>query len=103
VTRVRTLSAATDGTSSVYDTACELYRALELDQPRVRLVGVKAENLQPAAQTPQQLTLDLGGRPAHLPADQVVDQARARFGAGAIGYGSLMSRDDDPAPGARKS
>ncbi len=101
VTRVRTLPAATDATNEVYDTACELYRALDLDQPRVRLVGVKAENLQPAARTPQQLTLELGNRGLHRAADQVLEQARARFGTGAIGYGTLLSRDDNP--GARKS
>jgi DNA polymerase IV len=98
VTRVRTLPSATDETALIYDTAVELYRALGLDQPRIRLVGVKCENLTAAANTPEQLTLDSAlspagsVRPVARAADRVVDAARARFGAGALGYGSLLPR-----------
>ena len=49
VTRVRTLPAWTDvDRRPIYATAAELYDALGLDRPRVRLVGVKCENLREA-------------------------------------------------------
>ncbi|MDT4930714.1 MAG: polymerase, partial [Pseudonocardiales bacterium] len=48
VTRVRTLPSWTDSTGELYETAVDLYRGLGLDRPRIRLVGVKAENLREA-------------------------------------------------------
>ncbi|MDT4984961.1 MAG: hypothetical protein QOF95_2451, partial [Pseudonocardiales bacterium] len=67
---------------------------LGLDQPRIRLAGVKCENFRVAGEAPEQLTLDTLGaedpgssRPA---ADQVIDAARARFGTAAMGYGTLL-------------
>jgi DNA polymerase IV len=102
VTRVRTLTEATDATGVVYETSCELYHGLELDQPRVRLVGVKAENLQQSDRTPQQLALELAETAPHTATDRVLDQARARFGSGSIGYGSLL-RNGGTGEGARNS
>jgi DNA polymerase-4 len=107
VTRVRTLPTRTDASGTVYDTAVELYRSLRLDQPRVRLVGVKCEGLMPAAEVSEQLSFDdlVGPAVADTPdriaarrpnrqsnrvTDAVIDAARARFGAGAIGYASLV-------------
>ena len=49
VTRVRTLPGWTDATATVFDTAAELYAGLGLDRPRIRLVGVKCENLREAS------------------------------------------------------
>jgi len=104
VTRVRTLPGATDSSGTIYQTALQLYRALELDQPRIRLVGVKAENLHPAGTVPEQLTFDdlqpddstqgthstqRTNQPPPAP-DAVLDAARARFGGGAIGYATLL-------------
>ncbi|MDT4973955.1 MAG: polymerase [Pseudonocardiales bacterium] len=94
ITRVRTLPGWTDSTSTIYETATELYAGLGLDQPRIRLAGVKCENFRVAGEAPEQLTLDTLGaedpgspRPA---ADQVIDAARARFGTAAMGYGTLL-------------
>jgi DNA polymerase-4 len=95
VTRVRTIPGWTDATADIYDTAADLYRALGLDRPRVRLVGVKCEGLRDADAVAEQLTLDLGGGPApdtspRTRADSVVDAARARFGAAAVRPGTLL-------------
>jgi DNA polymerase-4 len=94
VTRVRTLPAWTDSTSTIYETAVELYTGLGLDRPRIRLAGVKCENFRAAVEAPEQLTLDTldaadPGSPRPGP-DRVIDAARARFGTAAVGYGTLI-------------
>ena len=94
VTRVRTLPGWTDATSVIFETAVELYQSLDLDRPRIRLVGVKCEGLRAAQAVAEQLTLDLAGQrpdtPPRTRADSVVDAARARFGSAAVRPGSLL-------------
>jgi DNA polymerase-4 len=103
VTRSRTLPAWTDATATVYETAAALYAGLQLDRPRIRLVGVKAENLR-AAGAPEQLTLD-GTGPGPGAGEQnrldpVLDAARTRFGAGAVGFATLLGPNTPgPSPG----
>jgi DNA polymerase IV len=111
ITRVRTLPGWTDSTSTIYDTAAELYDGLGLDRPRIRLVGVKCENFRPAGDAPEQLTLDTAptGQPGaarRAPtggSDRVLDAARAKFGPDAMGYGTLLPTpgrgDDEEAAG----
>ncbi len=102
ITRVRTLASPTDSTDTVYGTAVDLYRALGLDRPRIRLVGVKCENLEDAAQVAEQLTFDdVDGPPMQRRADSVVDAARARFGSAALGYATLLNVDE-PAPDVQR-
>jgi DNA polymerase-4 len=96
VTRVRTLTGWTDTTAEIHAAAAELYRGLGLDRPRVRLVGVKAENLRAAGDAPEQLALDLEPAAPRRSADSAVDAARARFGSGVVRPASLM-----PAPQPR--
>jgi DNA polymerase-4 len=105
VTRVRTLPRWTDSTGEIYGTAADLYRGLGLDRPRIRLVGVKCENLRPAGEFPEQLTLDVAApgnasvvAPVRGTPDMAVDAARARFGAAAIRPGSLLSAPDGAKP-----
>ncbi|MEP7021185.1 MAG: DNA polymerase IV [Pseudonocardiales bacterium] len=102
ITRVRTLPGWTDSTSTIYQTATELYSGLGLDQPRIRLVGVKCENFRVAGEAPEQLTLDTFAAPdtsSRRPgADQVIDAARARFGVGAMGYGTQLPTSGQTEP-----
>ena len=112
VTRVRTLPSWTASTGEIFQTAADLYRGLDLDQPRIRLVGVKCENLRDAADAPEQLSLDLPGtagsgsgpvprgNSAPKGAEHAVDAARVRFGVGAVTTGSLLRRrvDETPVP-----
>lgn len=107
VTRVRTLPAWIDSTGEIYQTAADLYRGLGLDRPRIRLVGVKAENLREAGAIAEQLTLDLtaatptGPSPSDRSrADQAIDAARARFGSAAVGPGTLLAAPAGPARAA---
>ncbi|MGI8679171.1 MAG: DNA polymerase IV [Jatrophihabitans sp.] len=105
VTRVRTLPGWTDATAEIYETAAELYRSLDLDQPRIRLVGVKVENLRAAGDAPEQLALDVTTPPppgAVVPrlrsdsrAADAIDAARARFGDNAVRAGSLLVDRDE--------
>jgi DNA polymerase-4 len=98
VTRVRTLAAYTDSTAEIFATAAELYGSLGLDQPRIRLVGVKCEGLHESASIAEQLTLDLGAAqpdaPPRTAADRAADAARARFGATAVRSGTLFDRSE---------
>lgn len=91
VTRVRTLPGPTSATAQIFDTAIELYRALGLDRPRIRLVGVKCEGLLDAGTVAEQLTFDLDpAAPPRTRADDAIDAARARFGADAVRPGTLL-------------
>ena len=84
VTRVRTVADWVDSTAELHDIALELYRALHLDRPRIRLVGVKAEHFADAAGTARQPTLDEAARPSSPRVDQVADATQARFGPAAL-------------------
>ena len=87
---------------SIYATARELYDALGLERARLRLVGVRLEGLVDAGDSHHQLALD--ERPqGWREAEQAVDRASARFGAG-VGPpgqpgrpGDLTGRDRSPA------
>ena len=65
ITRSRTLPEPTDVARKIYATACDLYAAAGLDsRARLRLVGVRAAGLIPAARSATQLAL--GEQPAVL-------------------------------------
>jgi DNA polymerase-4 len=95
ITRSRTRNERTDVARDVYATACELYRLLGLDRARLRLVGVRVEGLAEAASSHRQPRLD--ERPqGWREAEQAVDRASARFGAGAVRPASLVTDREDP-------
>jgi DNA polymerase IV len=89
ITRSRTIRLPTDTGRDVYEVARDLFLALGLQRARLRLVGVRAESLVPAAQAARQLLLgerDSGWREA----DQAVDRASRRFGAGSVRPATLL-------------
>jgi DNA polymerase-4 len=94
LTRARTLPEGVDDGAVIYAVARDLYDALALDQPRIRLLGVRADHLVDSAVAAEQLTFDLGMQvaPASAPAGlgEVMDRARSRFGAQALRPGSLV-------------
>jgi DNA polymerase-4 len=97
VTRSRTLTSPTDVSRDLFDTAWGLYRALRSGE-RIRLVGVRAENLLPAASA--SLQPELGARDqGWREADQAADAAREKFGAAAVRPASLI-RDAVPYQGS---
>ncbi|HUR13173.1 MAG TPA: DNA polymerase IV [Mycobacteriales bacterium] len=100
ITRSRTLPEATDVARVVYDTAVGLYEALGLERARLRLVGVRVEQLRPASEQPRQLLLgerDQGWREA----EQAVDRAARRFGAGVVRPAALVRTRDEEVPPSR--
>ena len=89
ISRSKTLPEATDVGRTVYETAIGLYEALGLERARLRLVGVRVEQIVPATGQAHQLLLgerDSGWREA----DQAVDKAARRFGAGAVRPAALV-------------
>ncbi|SEF51035.1 DNA polymerase-4 [Thermomonospora echinospora] len=93
-TRARTLREPTDLSRVIYITACELYAAAGLHGVRLRLVGVRVENLVPAGRTPRQPALDEpenGWREA----ERAMDQVTRRFGRGAVRPAALVDPRHD--------
>jgi DNA polymerase-4 len=97
ITRSRTLPEHTDVARVIHATVVELYARLGLDRARLRLVGVRLEGLIQISQGHHQLVL--GERPqSWREAEQAVDRASARFGAGAVRPASLVADPPEPAP-----
>lgn len=89
ITRSRTLREPTDVAQEIYTTACELFSAAGLERVRLRLVGVRMENLRPAESATRQLSLgarETGWREA----EQAMDKAIRRFGPDAVVPASLV-------------
>ena len=94
LTRSRTLAYPTDVAREIYTTACALYESSGLDRgARLRLVGVRASGLVPAAGANTQLSLDdrpVGWREA----EQALDQIARRFGPSAVRPAALVQDPD---------
>jgi len=90
ITRSRTLPEPTDVAREIYATACALYAASGFDsRARLRLVGVRASGLMPAARAAVQLAF--GDRPAPWrDAERAVDRIAGRFGAGTVRPAALV-------------
>lgn len=89
ISRSRTLREPTDVAQTLYATACDLYAAAGLDGDRLRLVGVRVENLSPAGEATRQLGLgerETGWREA----EQAMDRAARRFGRDVVLPASLV-------------
>jgi DNA polymerase-4 len=92
ITRSRTLREPTDLAREIYATACALYEASGLAYTPLRLVGVRVENLVSADTATRQLSLgdpETGWREA----EQAMDLAARRFGAGAVRPAALVRPD----------
>jgi DNA polymerase-4 len=94
ITRSRTLAEPTDVAQRIYATACDLYAASGLaNGVRLRLVGVRATGLVPAAGVGAQLAL--GERAdSWRDAESAMDEIARKFGTGAVRPGSLVPPGD---------
>jgi DNA polymerase-4 len=95
ITRNRTLEVPTDASAHLYTTAKELFAALRLTRPRIRLLGVSGQGLTWEG-VPEQLTLDHRPDPWRA-AEQAVDRVRSRYGRDAMG----AARVAEPRPPIR--
>jgi DNA polymerase-4 len=109
VSRSATLDAATDLSRTIYATATDLLaraRSGAAGGRRIRLLGVRLENLAAAQETVQQLQLGDGEpRAGWREAEGAVDRAVARFGAAAIRPAALLGKPkrSHPGPGEGES
>ena len=101
VTRARTLADWTGNAHDIEATARTLLTELDLDRPRIRLLGVRSDNLRAAGTVFEQLTLDAPA-PAAVQGsasrsavderiDSVLERARLQFGSAAPRVGTLRS------------
>ena len=98
ITRSRTLPEPTDVARKIYVTACDLYAAAGLDsRARLRLVGVRAAGLVPAARSATQLAF--GERPVSWrDAERAADRIAGRFGPDMIRPAVLVRHGEEPQP-----
>lgn len=90
LTRSRTLLTPTDVGRELFLAARELLAGADLGGLPVRLVGVRAEGLSPAASTVRQPTLEEASdepSPSRRDAERVMDVVRERFGRTSIQAG----------------
>lgn len=90
ISRSKTLSEPTDVAQEIYATARALYAASGLEGVRLRLVGVRMEQLIPVGEASHQLSLcerESGWREA----ERAMDRAIQRFGPAAVVPASLVS------------
>ena len=91
INRSKTLPLAIDSSHDCYAVVKGLYKSLNLDRARLRLVGVSLENLQTAG--PEQMIL--GGREkGWREAEGAMDRAQARFGPGSVKPARLLRKNE---------
>ncbi|WP_407842149.1 helix-hairpin-helix domain-containing protein (plasmid) [Streptomyces sp. DSM 116496] len=96
--RSRTLPEPTGHTRPLVGAAYELYDLLGLQRARVRSISLRAQELRPAAEGAEQLSLDPTADRA-LAIETVTDRARARYGPGTLRPATLARagpRHDSP-------
>lgn len=97
VTRSESFHAAADGDRVIYAAAVRCWERLASGRRPVRLLGVRIENLGPAAAAEVQMELGVDGdRPGWDAAQQTVDLIAARFGSAAPKPATLVGNPAVP-------
>ena len=87
ITRSRTLSEPTDLGRRIYDELVEVHKGIGKDYARIRLVGVRVEQLAESGGGQMSLWDDDDG---WREAEDVMDAVSARFGRGSVTQASLL-------------
>lgn len=95
ITRSRTIREPTDLGRTIYEEVRAIYDGLGRHDARIRLVGVRAEQLQEAGAAQLGLWDESEG---WRDAEETMDAATARFGRGAIRPARLLGREADARP-----
>ncbi len=90
ITRSRTIAEPTDLGRKIYEEVREIYEALGKQDAPIRLVGVRAEQLQDTASTQFGLWDESEG---WREAEDVMDAASAKFGRGAVKPARLLGHN----------
>lgn len=94
LSRSRVLPEATDTARDLYEAAAALwthFERTELQGRGMRLIGVRAEKLEPADSGERQLSFDdLQPAPDWAATERAVDSVIERFGSGAVGPAALL-------------
>ena len=98
VTRSRTLGEPTDVARRIYDEASAALGELAGDGARIRLIGVRAEQLRPSGTGAMLWDPDEEWREA----ERTIDEVTARFGRGAVRPASLVKRAADRVESSRR-
>jgi DNA polymerase-4 len=98
VTRSRTLGEPTDVARRIYDEASAALGELAGDGARIRLIGVRAEQLRPSGSGAMLWDPDEEWREA----ERTIDEVTARFGRGAVRPASLVRRAAERVESSRR-
>lgn len=91
LTRSRRLPEPVDNAHALYTSACQLLDSVGTRPLRVRLVGIRAERLEDASDSPQQLTIDRQDDNWRL-AEEALDKVNGKFGASMMRPARLLKR-----------
>lgn len=92
ITRSKTLPTAVDSAQRMYAAALSLFSGLGPRPLSVRLIGFRAESLEPAGQSMDQLSLDRRDDNWRA-AEGVLDEVNRKFGLGGVQPARLLDRD----------
>ena len=95
ITRSRTVQTPVDSAQLIYAVAVQLLESVGDRAMAVRLVGVRAEQLEDAARTSLQLSIDRRDENWRA-AEQALDQVARKFGSKSVLPARLMEPGSDP-------
>lgn len=101
VTRSRTVQTPVDSAQLIYAVALQLLESLGTRAMAVRLVGVRAEQLEEAARTSLQLSIDRRDENWRA-AEQALDEVTRRFGSKSVLPARLMEPENPAGDGTQR-
>lgn len=101
ITRSRTVQTPVDSAQLVYAVALQLLESVGTRPMAVRLVGVRAEQLEEAARTSLQLSIDRREENWRA-AEQALDEVARKFGSKSVLPARLMEQENRPVDGSQR-